>query len=158
MTSILGKAKKELVSLENTKNLPAKLEIGRVSAFFDRFLNSKTYGDRNTYTPKRHRLPPFTTSFFGPSSFTSSTETPGYSHVHSDVVPIALQMINVANPLSVLTMSSWRTDLYAYSTFTFYVLQVSLMILSIRVVMVKSKQVALLQANPVRGRPRFLRI
>lgn len=46
--------------------------------------------------------------------------------------------------------SSWGTELYAYSIFASYVVQVSLMVVSVWVVTVKSKQLALLHANPVR--------
>lgn len=64
-----------------------------------------------------------------------------------------LQAVNVFNLPSIVGLglkSSWATELYAYSTFNFYVIQVFLMVVSVWVVTVKSKQLALLQANPVR--------
>lgn len=101
-----------------------------------------------------HAYRPFVGSFFKqfhlrPSNITCS---------HLDVVPIALQIFNALNPPTVTVVglkSSWATELYAYSTFTLYVLQVSLMIVSIWVVTVKSKQLAQLQANAVRAPPGF---
>lgn len=63
-------------------------------------------------------------------------------------------MVNALNPPAVPgagLKSSWPTDLYAYPTFTLYIIQVCLMVVSIWVVAVKSKQLAILQASPVRA-------
>lgn len=95
------------------------------------------------------------------------SDLPAFRHIRSgdrprrnsgrlDVVPVAIQVTNVVNNPPVIAPGSRNTCgtyLYAYSSFTLYVLQVCLMIVSVWVVTVKTKQLALLQSNPVTWHP-----